>query len=1281
MRTVVSFLSIVLIFFLSSNSAFSQAGASLNFDGVDDYVSITNNASIPASGAVSVEAWIKYTPGTGRLNWFKKGTTNGYGLYVQSDMVSVITYGSVNWGTGVFLTPNTWHHITFTFDGTTQRLYKNGVLSASIVAGIMPASANAYIGGNFTGAEQGLFRGSIDELRVWDKALSAAEIQANMTQEISAPRANLRAYYKFNQGNCGGINTSITTVDELSGNNMTGALVNFSMQGIISNFVEEGAFANGVACPQFEPPVITSFAPITALPGATVTINGTDFDPAPLNNIVTFGAVRATVLQASSTQLQVTVPARAMAGPLRVTKLPASLAATSTGNFTPAFSPNTGELTSLDFALPARLSSPNADVHIADIDRDGKPDLVTIQTGGVAIFRNNSTSGTLNASSFDAPVIIPATGSSVCVADANNDGWQDLLLIRGNVENGIVYSRLVVMKHTGSPGALSASTFTSVPTTFIIQGSSSGGGLGNSHVADIDGDGRLDFICAGATVESGAYIAILKNQSGGSEISFASTYFYFGVLIETADVDGDAKPDLLISKDNKYQVLRNIAVEGPINASSFAAGAELLQGVTNESAFEDIDNDGRQDLVLLSPTNGFVYQNLSSPGSFSFVKRAEFSLQQSNGQPRLNKTFADADGDGKVDILVKNQLNTIGIFRNTSSANNISFAADIAYPFSRTTTLFSTSRIWLADLDGDAKADLVTATRDSITILANQQALRVSINPTPATLCNGSGILYAKTENKGVSFVWSNGTATDSNRITQPGAYTVTIAKNGFTASATVNATSSPDCGGFLELVTDPVRDYFDTLNVTVKIRGGLNVFSVYSYLHFDNTIMQLVESTQGLYLGADVISSPPVVSGGTIDFGMTKTFGQPGSNGDGVIYSFKFVLTKLPVLLAFNPDVPNTFVSAFAIDNIQVYNTMGVQPPSFNSLSLKNANTRFRYYVPVWPGDLNNDRRVNVADILPIGYFYGSTGPIRPNGSLMWSAQPAPLWGFDKTFTRSVAWKTFADGNADGVINLSDQAAIGFNLGATHAKVIYDSTVKERITNGTAADPAINVVMSRDNLPPGSLPTNEVVTISIGSPTEPLQNLYGIAFDLLFDPAYVNPAAITTSYTGSIFGSLNSTFTRIEDRTAIASGRLSIGITRFNTTNITASGGTAMTVTFPIIAGAPGGNFRVVARPLGCNDNTGTQLSVIGGSDSLTVQTPPPCATNYWTGAVSDAWENPANWSCGSVPGDITDVYIQSGKPNYPRVNSMATCKSITTESGASCTIVSGFKLTIKGN
>ncbi|MEO6456614.1 MAG: hypothetical protein ABIN97_21240, partial [Ginsengibacter sp.] len=63
------------------------------------------------------------------------------------------------------------------------------------------------------------------------------------------------------------------------------------------------------------------------------------------------------------------------------------------------------------------------------------------------------------------------------------------------------------------------------------------------------------------------------------------------------------------------------------------------------------------------------------------------------------------------------------------------------------------------------------------------------------------------------------------------------------------------------------------------------------------------------------------------------------------------------------------------------------------------------------------------------------------------------------------------------------------------------------------------------------------------------------------------------------------------------------------------------------------------------------------------------------WTGAVSNAWENPGNWGCGIVPDSNTDVIINTGTVT---INSNVVCRSLTVNPGVIFTINPGFKLTI---
>ncbi len=75
------------------------------------------------------------------------------------------------------------------------------------------------------------------------------------------------------------------------------------------------------------------------------------------------------------------------------------------------------------------------------------------------------------------------------------------------------------------------------------------------------------------------------------------------------------------------------------------------------------------------------------------------------------------------------------------------------------------------------------------------------------------------------------------------------------------------------------------------------------------------------------------------------------------------------------------------------------------------------------------------------------------------------------------------------------------------------------------------------------------------------------------------------------------------------------------------------------------------------------------------------PPNTIEWTGTVSNDWFNAANWSCNQVPGPLSKVIINSGKANYPIINSASVIIwSLQVNTGASVNVTSGFRLTTQG-
>jgi len=162
-----------------------QAGWALDFDGVDDYVDCGNDASLDNFTALTLTAWVNGQQQT-NLVWFSGGTYSneiilhfqGAGFYlVASDGTAS---GYLDWDSNPPL--NEWVHLAATWDGSTMKLYQNGVPQATTLAfsggseGKLTNSTRRYIGHRFNSANP-WFKGLIDEVRIYNRALSEDEIK------------------------------------------------------------------------------------------------------------------------------------------------------------------------------------------------------------------------------------------------------------------------------------------------------------------------------------------------------------------------------------------------------------------------------------------------------------------------------------------------------------------------------------------------------------------------------------------------------------------------------------------------------------------------------------------------------------------------------------------------------------------------------------------------------------------------------------------------------------------------------------------------------------------------------------------------------------------------------------------------------------------------------------------------------------------------------------------------------------------------------------------------
>ena len=163
-------------------------GRALTFDGVNDWVTIADSASLDIT-RMTIEAWVRPTVlGSAWRTVLLKEQPGDlvYALYATTNAQRPAAFVSVGGekearGTAA-LAANTWTHLASTYDGANLRLYVNGTLvrTLALTGNIAASAAPLRLGGNAIWGEW--YAGSLDDVRVYNKALTAAEIQADMNK-------------------------------------------------------------------------------------------------------------------------------------------------------------------------------------------------------------------------------------------------------------------------------------------------------------------------------------------------------------------------------------------------------------------------------------------------------------------------------------------------------------------------------------------------------------------------------------------------------------------------------------------------------------------------------------------------------------------------------------------------------------------------------------------------------------------------------------------------------------------------------------------------------------------------------------------------------------------------------------------------------------------------------------------------------------------------------------------------------------------------------------------
>ncbi len=169
-------------------------GRALSFNGTSQFVTVPDAPVLDLSNGMTLMAWVYPTAAAGARNVLLKEDAGdlAYGLYANTDLETPGAYYRTGTVTrqvngSATLPLNVWSHVAVTYSGSSLVLYLNGnaVSTAPFVGTINATAGPLKIGGNAVWGEW--FQGRIDEVRVYRRALTAAEVTTDMNTAIAAP--------------------------------------------------------------------------------------------------------------------------------------------------------------------------------------------------------------------------------------------------------------------------------------------------------------------------------------------------------------------------------------------------------------------------------------------------------------------------------------------------------------------------------------------------------------------------------------------------------------------------------------------------------------------------------------------------------------------------------------------------------------------------------------------------------------------------------------------------------------------------------------------------------------------------------------------------------------------------------------------------------------------------------------------------------------------------------------------------------------------------------------
>ena len=341
---------------------------------------------------------------------------------------------------------------------------------------------------------------------------------------------------------------------------------------------------------------------------------------------------------------------------------------------------NTSTPGTISFAAPKpyqlKSSQSAKKIFVRDLDLDGKPEVVVVNSSDdeISIYKNSSTVGNINLST--TPTIINSgaiTGNDLIIEDFDGDGKHDIAVTQ------FVSNDIRILTNNSTPGVLKFD----LPVVII----SLNGSIASLAAGDINEDGKIDLIVTDPFDNS---ISYTLNASTAGAISFGSpvkiSSVASGATVALADFLGNGRLDIIVSSTttDNFTLFENTGTAGTINLtkklvpqpnrSRAVVVGDLSNDAKPDIAFTAIDATGTNDFIMAirnticitpeiisdaSPSicNGQTFHFLTAPSlGANFIWKKEGLEVKNSADP-----FFDASLAGNYTVTAETEAGTCSV--------------------------------------------------------------------------------------------------------------------------------------------------------------------------------------------------------------------------------------------------------------------------------------------------------------------------------------------------------------------------------------------------------------------------------------------------------------------------------------------------------------------------------------------------------------------------------------------------------------------------------------------